>query len=377
MPARTRILVRRFGAVALAVIGIAVMVMAVRPDVAPPPVADKSREAAALIAACVDQSGVSPGDRDAVRIAAGDCADPIFLEMAASFGPKVAREVMLETMELEPRFSDCHVPSHSIAHGAGVNTPDDELMSYAYPECSYGYLDGVAMFLGEKHDRKSDQELALLLYEVCNTYPPENGNTIEMLGNCYHGFGHVLWSRYPGDAEGSLRLCELLPNEELPDRPSAPAQCVGGVMMSVAVALAEGQPVSPLRNHPGQYCVGLEDNLARECLVFTAYEDVEGRQSVEQYLQWCAEADFEDDVQTACLSGAVAFGSRNGALSEVLPICTKFAKEIDAERTCVWSAFYSLQEVAGLTADQAQERTCRAAPDLCSLLSTESRGSDV
>lgn len=368
MSAGRHAVLRRVGVALLATTGAALMILAVRPEVAPVPVADKSQEAAALIGECLNAAAVQPGDLDAVRIAAGNCADPLFEEMAASFGPKVAREVMLKTMELEPRFSDCHVPSHSIAHGAGLNTPDDELMRYAYPECSYGYLDGVAMFLGEKHAGKSDKDLAVLVYDVCNTYPPENGNTVEMLGNCYHGFGHVLWSRHEGEAESSMSLCELLPNDVLPGRPSARAQCVGGVMMNVAVALAEGQPVFPLRQHPGQYCVPLEEELARECLVFTAYEDIVSRGSTERYLQWCTTQDFTANSKSACLSGAVASGSRDGDLEDVLRLCVRFAEKFDAGETCAWSAFYSLQETAGLSPEEATERTCQAASDLCAIL---------
>jgi len=326
-------------------------------------------------------AGPPRSDLFADRNVMAECVSTVVEQLAAELGPSKARAVMFALMELEPRFSDCHVPSHAIAHGAARVLSLRKLMLESFNECTYGYLDGATMALGELHAAKTDGELADMVWEFCQYYPAEREDRAEVLSNCFHGFGHVLSLRHAADTTRALAGCELLPGVPFSEgQLNAPAQCAGGVTMSFADAVANGAPTTPRYQYASMLCATLPDKgMKISCLTFTGNEDIRSRgEDLEGFLSWCVGSPGLRDVKDLCWQTVGTFVGRTQRFESAGAICFAESPASTEDRNrCLAAMVHSMRETTASSREEAVSRICGefADNDRCSALKEAIAGS--
>ncbi len=306
--------------------------------------------------------GVMP-EADETRQAMTACAIPIVGQAVRDHGPETGILIMREMMRQEPRFDDCHVVAHEIAHVVAYTGDEQRLMDVGLlDECSWGYYDGAVMALAEINAEGSDQDLAVMAMRFCDLYPKGDRYRPEVVANCYHGMGHVYWDRRFPDIQSAFAGCGMISAPpEGPDLPPGSAQCAGGVAMSFAEAMQRRIPVEPVLEHPSMICALTEDDMHRQCLQYTAYDDIVHRgEDPVGFLRWCTgDSGLAAGARDECTLHVATYIGRSGRLS-LVDVCYEHGGERAAD--CLATV---LDNHTALKGEEAGRSFCAARPDVC------------
>lgn len=353
---------RALGLLVAVVPAVLAIIVLARPDFEPdPPPLD---EYLAELRECFEQAPRIPmPEVDATRHAMSMCASDLIYRATYLYGPERSTFVMRELMRLEPRFDDCHVVSHEIAHAVALTGDEQRLMdSGILGECGWGYYDGAVMALVEMNPGDSDAEIAARAKAFCDLFPRDDPNRPEVVANCYHGMGHVYWDRHFPDVEASFEACALIDAPaESGGLHSGAAQCAGGAAMSLAEAMMFGVPVIPVLEHPSMICPLLIGEMHSQCLQYTAYDDIVHRgDDPEGFLDWCVSVEGLGGLaRSECVGHAATYIGRS-ARFDLAGLCEGLPSEESS--FCVSRI---IQNHVFYRGPVGVDEFCDARPDVC------------
>lgn len=302
-------------------------------------------------------------EADAVRQVMSFCASGIIYRAAFDFGPSAATLLMRDLMRLEPRFDDCHVAAHEIAHAVALTGDERRLMDAGLlGECDWGYYDGAVMALAEMNPEDSDAELAARAQAFCDLFPRDDPFRAEVVANCFHGLGHVFWDRHFPDAPAAFAACALLEVPAESERLySGAAQCAGGAAMSLSEHMLYGGDASLGLEHPSMVCPPLPEEMHSQCLQYTAYDDMLHRGGDPSgFLGWCLEVEGLGSLaRSECAPHVGTFVGRSGRL-ELLDVCSGLQDGLS--RGCLARA---LQVYVFYRGSEGFDRFCSERADIC------------
>ena len=248
-----------------------------------------------------------------------DCLEPAVNETTVLLGAKRAMDLIVALGTEQDRWGFCHRLGHIVAHAAVVaGETYPQLASAVSPDCNMGFEDGVIMAVSERYT--SDGVAGSEVLELCSYVKGDP----EIVAQCGHGFGHVMWERHHGDVTAALEACRnslaTLPGSAMMSGKRASAQCVGGVTMSIVEEYGKDTEKMPSQRPLG-ICTGLLDGEMEECVADAATFDAEINGALGA-LDWChqnASASIE-----RCAGSIGYWAANTGRPVSDLDICAKF-----------------------------------------------------
>lgn len=207
----------------------------------------------------------------------------------------------------------CHVISHMTGHEAVVfyGSDYDAVMHHDTHFCETGYRHGAEAQVALSGGNYKEE-----LYRMCDAIKANNPNA-----ECFHGAGHAFMGETL-DVDRSLVMCDELINEAHSIEEVTPCynavfaeltNLVGGKDGGTGIEYTGGPPLS-LAETPLEYCSKFGERYRIQCLFefsglgvseFSTPEDIE------QKLQDCINAEYEVELEAACIKSVSAVGAQH------------------------------------------------------------------